>query len=141
MWSLVTRPPLGHLFWLKGDVRVGPQWHDAGTITIGGRVIDLPLGAFLPAFTIRGLRLSGDAVQALCRSFERQPNVGRRKGVGGYAKDDAPLVAEMREHTLSGASLHAAAVAVADKAKGVSQHASKVKRLIAHYRTTFPDSP
>jgi hypothetical protein len=142
IWSLVPRPPpLGHLFWLKGDLRVDSQWHDAGTISIGGCVIDLPLGAPLPAITIRGLRLSGDAVRALCRSFERQPNVGRRKGVGGYAKDDEPLVAEMREQILAGASLHAAAVSVADKAKGVSQPASKVKRLIDHYRATFPGSP
>lgn len=141
IWRLTTLPPLGHLFWLKGDVRVNPVWHKEGTIAIGGRVIDLPLGGLLPAFTIRGLRLSGDAVQAMCRSFERQPNLGRRKGVGGYFKDDAPLVAKMCEQILSGASLHAAAVAVADKAKGVSHQASKVKRLIDHYRATFPDSP
>lgn len=141
IWRLISRPPLGHLFWLTGDVRVNPVWHDAGTIVIGGRAIHLPLGGLLPAFTIRGLRLPGDAVRAFCRSFERQPNVGRRKGAGGYFKDDAPLVAEMREQILAGASLHAAAVGVADKAKGVSQHASKVKRLIDHYRATFPDSP
>lgn len=110
---------------------------------IGGHVVDLPLGGYLPAFTIRGLRLSDDAVQALCRSFDGQTSVGRRKGAGGYFKDDAPLVAEMHEKILSGAaaSIHAAAVAVADKAKGVSQHASKVKRLIDRYRATFPDSP
>ena len=141
LWRLITQPPLGHLFWLKGDVRINPVWHKEGKITIGGRVIDLPLGGYLPAFTIRGLRLADDAVQAMCRSFERQPKVGRRKGVGGYFKDDAPLVAKMRELILSGASLHAAAVAVADKAKGGGQHASKVKRLIDHYRATFPDSP
>jgi hypothetical protein len=141
IWGLVARPPLGHLFWLKGDVRVGPLWHDAGTISIGGRVINLPLGGLLPAFTIRGLRLSDDAVLALCRSFERQPKIGRRKGAGGYAKDDEPLVAEMREQILSGTSLHAAAVAVAGRANGVSQFTSKVKRLMTHYRATFPDSP
>lgn len=136
-------PPLGHDFWIKGDVRVCPApVPDGAVVTIGGRTFDAPLGCLLPIFTIRGLRVPRDGVDAICRSLRPPKNMGRRQGVGGFAKDDQPLIVEMHRLLTEGTagSVHAAAVAVASRAKGGSQVESKVKRLIGRYGTTYPSA-
>jgi hypothetical protein len=141
VWRDCPTPPFGHTFWTAGNIRVPLQpIPDGATAVIGGRVMHLPFGALLPVVTVTGLKIPTLAVIALGGVLARVGGRGRRKGVGGYAKDDGPLIDKM--HRLlsrrSPPSLHAAAVAVAEKAKGSRQLESKVRRLMDRYRQKFP---
>jgi hypothetical protein len=142
--DLGPMPPLGHPFWITGDVRVCPApLPDGGTVTFAGQTIVVPLGGLLPVYTIRGLRVPQDAVHAICRSLAASSKIGRRKGIGGYASGDEALIREMHELRTerAGTSVHAAAVAVASKAQGRSLFESKVRCLVDRYRAALPDSP
>jgi hypothetical protein len=144
LWQLSPRPPVGHRFWRSGDIMIQPPPLEEGSdIQIGNTTVVLPLGGVLPFFTIRGLKLPREAVLALTRSFRASQRSGRRKGVGGFAKHDEPLVREMHKLLAGGnvTSVHAAAVRVAGKAGGVSVEASKVRRLMKRYKAEFPDAP
>lgn len=67
---------------------------------------------------------------------------GRRKGVGGYARADEPLVEEMRQLVQSGEAETpwAAAVLIAGKAKGSKEPEAREKRLVGRYYEKFPDA-
>lgn len=142
--DLGPMPPLGHPFWSTGDVQVRPApLPDGSEVRIAGQTIVVPLGGLLPVFTIRGLRVPQEAVDAICRSLGASTKIGRRKGIGGFASEDEPLIREMHELRTerAGTSVHAAAVVVASKAQGRSLFESKVRRLVDRYRAAFPDSP
>lgn len=74
---------------------------------------------------------------------DRELGRGRRKGVGGFAKADAPLIEEMRQLLLGEVvtSVHAAAVQVAPKAKGSGGPEAKARRLTERYKALFSDAP
>lgn len=96
--DLGPMPPLGHPFWSRGDVRVCPPPRpDGSEVRMGGETIVLPLGGLLPVYTIRGLRVPQEALDALCRSLAALTRIGRRKGIGGFASEDEPLIREMHE--------------------------------------------
>lgn len=74
---------------------------------------------------------------------KRQRGRGRRKGVGGYAKADAPLIEEMRRLLLGGGftSTYAAAVQVVPNAKGSGGQEAKARRLTERYKALYSDAP
>lgn len=65
---------------------------------------------------------------------------GRRPGTGGYDSEDMPLVKEMHRLIKSGdaSGIQDAALAVADRAPGKGDLASKVKRLYKKYAAKYP---
>jgi hypothetical protein len=73
----------------------------------------------------------------------RELGRGRRKGVGGFAKADAPLIEEMRRLLLEEVvtSVNAAAVQVVPKARGSGGPEAKARRLTERYNALFSDAP
>lgn len=145
VWRHLIFPPLGHSFWRSGNL-------DSDLIVSQPRLEDMVSDVLLgvdhlsldpPPMRVRlqGVKVWREGILALCRSFDAGRGRGRKRGTGGYEKDDEPLVAEMHRLRLAGdvTSIHAAAEAVAVNAKGNSQFASKVRRLVDRYRTIFPD--
>lgn len=144
VWQRCPLPPFGHRFWLAGDIRVDPEPLPEGAVAmVHSNPVDLPFGYLPPVVTVTGFRIPLYAIIELGGAFDQPPGRGRRQGVGGYAKADAPLIEEMhrllQEEVV--ASVHAAAVQLAPKAVGNGEPDAKVRRLMDRYRAAFPDSP
>jgi hypothetical protein len=130
VWGYCRLPPLGHLFWISGDVQFQPP-----------RKMDaLSLSPIPPTITILGARVSAEGLAALVRTIAGARGRGRRKGAGSLAEADGPLVLEMHALVSSRAvpSVYQAAARLAKGAKGGGTEESKAKRLIILYRKRFP---
>jgi hypothetical protein len=116
---------------------------DETVVKVHGEPIDLPFGYLPPIVTVTGFRIPLLAVVELGGIFDRPAGRGRRPGVGGFAKADAPLVEEMHQLLLDGAvgSVHAAAVQVTPKAIGTGEPEARARRLAKRYKEVFPDAP
>lgn len=144
VWQRCPLPPYGHLFWLAGDIRVDPMpLPDGSVVMVHGEPTDLQFGYLPPIVTVTGFRIPLYAVMELGGVFNLSPGRGRRQGVGGFAKADAPLIAKMHRLLQSKKvnSVHAAAVQMAPKAAGAGEQEAKVRRLTERYKAAFPDSP
>lgn len=142
IWSQGPIPPLGHMFWIAGDIRVVPPPVPPGSrVWIEGHPIDAPFGALLPIYTVRGLRVSRAGLFALCRSLGGDPGRGRRPGTGSLAAADEPFLLEMEELIDIGAapSVYAAACRVGIRAAGPGTVESRIKRLARRYKARFPE--
>ncbi|HEX8525785.1 hypothetical protein [Allosphingosinicella sp.] len=143
IWQFCPLPPFGHRFWSHGDILISPPPFLGERITIQGQTYKTPFGHLPPAITILGLRIPVLGVIELGGIFDRPAERGRRKGAGGFAQCDGPLIEEMRQLLQEGSatSVHAAAVQVTPKARGGGQPDSITSRLSRRYREAFPEAP
>lgn len=104
------------------------------------RAADEPTGLYLDRVEVDAVseeRWSNELTSALPTSLvgKTRGQPGRRAGVGGYAKDDEPLLGEMLKLLETGKvrSRHRAAVMVVARAEGMSKDESKIRRLVDRF--------
>jgi hypothetical protein len=131
LWGYCPLPPLGHRFWIVGDVRFQPP----------PDMDELSLDPVLPTVIILGAKVSRDGLSAITRAIGGAKGRGRRRGAGSLAESDEPLVLEMHALVKSRRvpSLYQAALDLAKRAKGGGTEESKAKRLIARYGERYPN--
>jgi len=92
------------------------------------------------ALAVRVPPVAWEATASPVRASPTRPSRGRRPGSGSLAALDAPLVAEMKRliDSRTAPSVHAAAFAVVQNARGSGTDKSRVHRLIKRFNATHP---
>lgn len=121
----------------EGD---GSLWSIAELVTVGS-----PDGGPASRIVYSGIRISRDDLEdrlslaGLDSPRSDAPKIGRRKGVGGFALTDAPLVEDMLKLIESGEANSAwdAARLVSPRARGAENN--RQRRLTDAFHTRYPE--